>query len=116
MAHEASDESSGIPSGQGVLASAIEALGRRELRFAAGADGSGRECVEGLSALAASPIIPNWRRCIAGGAGVTVAAGQLGDPEEVTGMFEPAPALHSHINGNQAQPDVLHPDRVGNEL
>ena len=100
---------------QRMPAATIKALSGWKLGSALRADGPGFERIKGLAALAASPIRTHGRSCITGGAGVSIAAGQLGEAKQVSRMLESTPAIHQNKNSESGKPDGLPVDGQGYE-
>lgn len=67
------------PFGKRVLTAAIDTAGYVEARLAVRADSSGREGVEGLATVVASPIVADGRRRFAGGTRVSGSTWELGE-------------------------------------
>ena len=85
---------------------AIQASRRRELSTAVGTDCAGLKSVERLSAVGALPIRSHRRRRVAAGTLKAVTPRKLGHLQKILRMFQAAPAVHQHVEGNDPQPGV----------
>jgi hypothetical protein len=72
-------ERSAHPFIDGMRGSAVDTLRLSELSPAMWANGSSLERVEGLTTLAAFPVLARRWRCLAGRAGKSIAARELGE-------------------------------------
>src|SRR5271166_363070 len=105
----------GNPLAHGMESAVIHAPGGCEPGSAMWTNALAFESVAGLVTLAALPVGPDGRRCMAARTSVPIAARQLCEAQQEARVLQSSPAVHQHEDGEHAVPRRLRPHGQTNE-